>query len=65
MRTLTLKIKDDYFDKFVDFLEMMPKKSVKIEESKSKNEIDLLQKSIKKAMSDIHEGRSKVLRIVD
>ncbi len=65
MRTLTLKISDDYFDKFVAFLEMMPKKAVKIEESQSKNEIDLLQKNIRQAISDIQAGRSKVIRVVD
>jgi hypothetical protein len=65
MRTLTLKISDDYFDKFVAFLEMMPKKSVKIETTGSKKEIDLMQNSIKQAMSDIDAGRSKVIRVVD
>ncbi len=47
MRTLTLKISDDYFDKFVAFLEMMPKKSVKIETTDGKKEISLMQNSIK------------------
>lgn len=65
MRTLTLKISDDYFDKFVAFLEMMPKKSVKIETTSSKKEIGLMQNSIKQAMSDIDAGRSKVIRVVD
>ena len=65
MRTLTLKISDDYFDKFVAFLEMMPKKAVKIEEATSVKEMDFLQKNIKQAMSDIHAGRSKVIRVVD
>ncbi len=65
MRTLTLKISDDYFDKFVVFLEMMPKKSVKIETTDGKKEISLMQNSIKQAMSDIDAGRSKVIRVID
>jgi len=65
MRTLTLKISDDYFDKFVAFLEMFPKKTVKIEDIKSKKEIDLLQKNIKQALCDIHTGRSKTIRVID
>lgn len=65
MRTLTLKIRDDYFDKFIAFLEMMQKKFLKIETAGSKKEINLMQKSIKQAMSDIDTGRSKVIRVVD
>ena len=65
MRTLTLKISDDYFDKFVAFLEMLPKKTIEIETIKQDKELDILQKNIKKAMSDIKEGRSKTIRVVD
>lgn len=65
MRTLTLKISDDYFDKFVAFLEMLPKKTIEIETTKQDKELDILQKNIKKAMSDIKEGRSKTIRVVD
>lgn len=32
MKTLTLQINDDYFDKIVSFLETLPKKAVKIKE---------------------------------
>lgn len=65
MRTLTLKISDDYFDKFVAFLEMLPKKTIEIETTKQDKELDILQKNIKQAMSDIKEGRSKTIRVVD
>jgi hypothetical protein len=65
MRTLTLKISDDYFDKFVAFLEMMPKKAIKIEKLNNGNDVELLKKSIKHAMSDINTGRSKIIRVVD
>lgn len=65
MRTLTLKISDDYFDKFVAFLEMLPKKTIEIETTKQDEELEVLQKNIKKAMSDIKKGRSKTIRVVD
>lgn len=63
MRTLTLKINDDYFDKIVSFLEILPKKAVKIE----KEQINLndFQRNIKNAMTDIKTGKSKVLRVVN
>ncbi len=64
MKTLTLKIRDDYFDKFLVLLDMLPKKAVKIE-SKNKEEARVLQKSIKQALSDIQEGRSKVIRVIE
>lgn len=65
MRTLTLKISDDYFDKFVAFLEMLPKKTIEIETIKQDKELDVLQKNVKQAMSDIKAGRSKTIRVVD
>jgi hypothetical protein len=34
MQTLTLKIEDNYYQKVVDFLELLPKKAVKIETPK-------------------------------
>ena len=61
MKTLTLKIRDDYFDKFLVLLDMLPKKAVKIE-SKNKEGAEVLQKSIKQALRDIEEGRSKEIR---
>ncbi len=62
MRTLTLKINDDYFDKIVSFLEILPKKAVKIE--KEQANLDDFQRNIKSAMTDIKTGKSKVLRVV-
>ncbi|MBN2963564.1 hypothetical protein JWV37_02130 [Sulfurospirillum sp. T05] len=64
MKTLTLKIRDDYFDKFLVLLDMLPKKAVKIE-SKNKEEARVLQKNIKQALLDIEEGRSKVIRVIE
>ncbi len=62
MRTLTLKINDDYFDKIVSFLEILPKKAVKIE--KEQANLNDFQRNIKSAMTDIKTGKSKVLRVV-
>jgi len=36
MRTITLKIKDDYFDKVVSFLEILPKNAIRIEHQDEK-----------------------------
>mgnify|MGYP000653879944 CR=1 FL=1 len=36
MRTITLNIRDDYFDKIISFLEILPKKAVKIERQDEK-----------------------------
>lgn len=64
MRTLTLKISDDYFDKFVAFLDMFPKKTVTIEENKKQKELNILQNDIKEAINDVESGRSKVIRVI-
>lgn len=64
MRTLTLKVKDDYFDKFVSFLELFPKKAIKIEDS-SKQQLDSIKEQMNGAMSDIKAGRSNTLRVID
>mgnify|MGYP006919334591 FL=1 len=64
MRTLTLKIKDDYFDRLVSFLELLPKKAVKIERD-DKLQLDSLKEQISEAVADIKAGRSSVLRVVD
>lgn len=64
MRTLTLKINDDYFDKFVAFLELLPKKTVIIEEDKKQKELNIIQNEIKEAMNDVELGHSKILRVI-
>jgi len=63
MKTLTLKISDDYFDKVVSFLEILPKKAVKIERD-DKLQKDEIQEHINEAMADIKAGRSNILRVV-
>ena len=65
MRTLTLKIRDDYFDTFVAFLEILPKKSVHIDTKKQPKELDILQKNVKQALRDIQEGHTKTIRVLD
>ena len=47
MRTLNIKIKDEYFDKFVSFLELLPKKAIKIEEPVQKKNLDNIKKELK------------------
>ncbi len=64
MRTLTLKISDDYFDRVVGLIEMLPKKAVKIAEDKKSQEIETLQNNIKEAFEDVKAGRVKSIRTI-
>ena len=64
MRTLNIKIKDEYFDKFVSFLELLPKTAIKIEEPAEKNKLDKIKKELKNAIEDIKEGRSNIIRVI-
>jgi hypothetical protein len=64
MRTLTLKISDDYFDRVVGLIEMLPKKAVKIAEDKKSQEIEALQRNIKEAVEDVKAGRVKSIRTI-
>ncbi len=65
MRTVILKINDDYFDKIVSFLEILPKKAVKIIDNSKQKNLDEFQSNIKSAMIDIKAGNSKTLRVID
>ena len=47
MKTVTLKIQDDYFDKIISFLEILPKKAVKIEKQEEEKKLKEIEKSIK------------------
>jgi len=64
MRTLTLKISDDYFDRFVAFVDMLPKKAVKIAEDKKSKEIETLQNDIQEAFENVKFGRVKSIRTI-
>jgi len=65
VRTLTLRIKDDYFDRFVSFLELFPKKAVKIEDNSKQQQLNSIKEQISEAMEDVKAGRSSVLRIIN
>jgi hypothetical protein len=65
VRTLTLKIRDDYFDKIVSFLEILPKRAVRIEDTSKQEDLDNLKNGIKNAMIDIKTGNSKIIRVID
>jgi len=50
-RTVTLEINELYFDKFISFLEVLPKKMVTIKNS----EIEYHKKMIEKSIEDINK----------
>ena len=64
MKTLTLKINDDYFDKIVSFLEMLPKKAVKIEQLDEEKNLKEIEKNILCAVDDIKHNRTKKVRTI-
>lgn len=67
MRTLTLKIEDDYFieDKIIAMLKTLPEKALQIEEETAEDKLASLQNEIKSAMDDVKTGRTKVVRVID
>jgi hypothetical protein len=62
MKTLTLKINDDYFDKIVSFLELLPKKAVKIDQTHEEKSLKEIEKEILYAVDDIKNNRTKKVR---
>lgn len=64
IKTLTLQINDDYFDKIVSFLEILPKKAVKIKEQEDEVELKKFKHEIESSMDDIKHGRTKKVRTV-
>jgi hypothetical protein len=58
MRTITLKISESYFDRFMSFLELLPRKAVRIEESKKQKELDMLKNDLKDAFEDVRLNRT-------
>lgn len=64
MRTLNIKIKDEYFDKFVSFLELLPKTAIKIEESDENKKLDDIKKELNNAVKDIEKGYSNIVRVI-
>lgn len=64
MKTLTLKINDDYFDKIVSFLELLPKRAVKIEQQDNEKKLKEIENELLCATEDINQGRTKKIRTV-
>ena len=58
MRTVTLKISDDYFDKFMGFIELLPKKAVRVESGDKQKEVETLKKELSEAFLDVKLGRT-------
>ena len=58
MRTITLKISDSYFDRFISFLELLPKRAIRIEENKKQKELDMLRSDLQDAFDDVKLGRT-------
>jgi hypothetical protein len=61
MQTLTLKIEDSYYQKVVDFLELLPKKAVKIETHKYAKEQEIAN-SVLQGLKEVKEGKTKDIK---
>ena len=64
MKTVTLKIQDDYFDKIISFLEILQKKAVIIEQQNEEEKLKDIEKNIISAFEDIKQGKTKKVRTV-
>jgi len=64
MKTVTLKIQDDYFDKIISFLEILPKKAVRIEQQKEEKQLKEIEKNIICSFDDIEQGKTKKIGTV-
>ena len=64
MKTLTLQISDDYFDKIVSFLEILPKKAVKIEQQDEEKKLKEIERELLCSVDDIKYGRTKKVRTI-
>jgi hypothetical protein len=64
MQTITLKVSDSYFESFMSFLNMLPKKAVKIEKTREQKKLEALESDIKEAFADIKAGRTKVVKTI-
>lgn len=64
MKTLTLKINDDYFDKIVSFLEILPKKAVQIEQHQKTTKLKEIEQELLYAATDISQGRTRKIRTI-
>jgi hypothetical protein len=64
VKTLTLQISDSYFDKIISFLEMLPKKAVKIVQSDKEKQLKDIEKELLASIDDIKQGRTKKVRTI-
>jgi len=64
VKTLTLQISDSYFDKIISFLEMLPKKAVKIVQSDKEKQLKDIEKELLASIDDIKQGRTKKMRTI-
>ncbi|WP_419234314.1 hypothetical protein [Aliarcobacter cryaerophilus] len=62
MKALNLKIKDEYFDRIVSFLELLPKNSIVIEKDSKQQKLDEIKQTIIKSKEDIENGKIKIVR---
>ncbi len=65
MRTITLKIEDSYYQKVVDFLELLPKKAVKIETPKKYDKYAQereIANGILQGIKDVKAGKTKDIK---
>lgn len=62
MKALNLKIKDEYFDRIVSFLELLPKNSIVIEKDSKQQKLDEIKQTIIKSKKDIEDGKIKIVR---
>ena len=64
MKTLTLKINDDYFEKIVSFLELLPKKAVTIAKDNNQSKLKEIENDLVSAVNDVKTARTKKIRTI-
>lgn len=65
MKTVTLKISDDYFNTVVEFLNILPKKSVKVDVCGDDDNIVNLKSDISKSFKEIKKGKTRIVKVID
>ena len=62
MKALNMKIKDEYFDRIVSFVELLPKNSIVIEKDSKQQKLDEIKQTIIKSKKDVEDGKIKIVR---
>ena len=65
MKILTLKIRDDYFDKVVSFLEILPKRAVQIKQDDNKAKLDDVENALVRSFEDVRHGRTRKIGTIN